>query len=277
MSNNRVAAVQMASGPNLSANLESAAKLLKKAQRERAALAVLPEYFALMGSEAELLAAREQPGSGPIQDFLAAQARRRGLWICAGAVPLASPSDPGLMRSAYLLYDEQGTLVGRYDKIHLFDVTVPGEQVEQYRESDFIEPGREVVVVDTPFGRLGLAACYDLRFPELFRAMLPDGLDLIAIPSAFTAVTGRAHWETLLRARAIENLCYVVAAAQGGFHISGRETWGDSMIIDPWGSVLERRRKGAGVVVQDVDASRVGSIRRLFPTINHRRMSTGHL
>lgn len=277
MSNRRVAAVQMASGPNTSANLETASKLLARALEAGAGLVVLPEYFALMGNEAELLAAREQPGSGQVQDFLAAQARRRRLWICAGAVPIATPGAEHLIRSAYLLYDDSGTLVARYDKIHLFDVTVPGEPVEQYRESAFIEPGQEVVVADTPFGRLGLAACYDLRFPELFRAMLPGGLDVIAVPSAFTAVTGRAHWETLLRARAIENLCYVVAAAQGGFHISGRETWGNSMIIDPWGSVLERRRKGAGIVVQDIDPSRIGSIRRIFPTISHIRMSTGHL
>jgi len=277
MSNTRVAAVQMASGPNLSANLESAGKLLKRARDAGATLAVLPEYFALMGSAAELLSAREQPGSGPIQDFLAAQARKRKMWICAGAVPIATPTSNERIRAAYLLYDDSGRLVARYDKVHLFDVSIPGEHVEEYRESAFIEPGDEMVVADTPFGRLGLAACYDLRFPELFRAMLPGGLDMVAVPSAFTAITGRAHWEPLLRARAIENLCYVVAAAQGGFHISGRETWGNSMIIDPWGSVLERRRTGAGVVVHDVDASRVGSIRRIFPSISHIRMSTGPL
>ena len=184
-------------------------------------------------------------------------------------------SAPERLRAAYLLYDDTGQLIARYDKMHLFDVTVPGEEVEQYRESRFIEPGDRVVVADTPFGRVGLAASYDLRFPELFRAMVRGGLDVIAVPSAFTAVTGRAHWETLLRARAIENLCYVVAAAQGGFHISGRETWGNSMIVDPWGSVLERKRKGTGLICHDVDAGRIASIRRVFPTINHMRMNTG--
>ena len=273
MTANRVAAIQMASGPNLGANLESASRLLGAAEDGGARLAVLPEFFALMGSGADLIAAREEDGHGPIQDFLRSEARRRHLWLCAGGVPLRASTDDRL-RAAYLLYDDSGRQVARYDKIHLFDVAVPGSDCERYCESAFIEAGDSVVVADTPFGRLGLAACYDIRFPELFRAMLPGGLDLIAVPSAFTAATGRAHWETLLRARAIENLCYVVAAAQGGFHLGGRETWGDSMIVDPWGGVLGRLRKGTGMVLHEVDANRTGSLRRIFPSISHIRMTT---
>ena len=275
MTTSRVAAVQMASGPNVVANLQDVARHIATARADGAALVVLPEFFALMGAcDADLVAAREVPGAGAIQDFLAAKGRQHGICLVAGGVPLATGA-PDRIRAAYLLYDEHGTLRARYDKLHLFDVTVPGSaHAERYSESAFIERGREVVVADTPFGRLGLAACYDLRFPEMFRSMLADGLDLIAVPSAFTAITGRAHWETLVRARAIENFCYVVAAAQGGFHVGGRETFGDSMIVDPWGSILARRRKGGGVVVHDMDPSRIASIRRAFPAIDHIQIAT---
>jgi len=163
--------------------------------------------------------------------------------------------------------------VARYDKMHLFDVTVESSG-EVYAESSTIEPGDSPVVLDTaPFGKLGLAVCYDLRFPELFRSLLDRGVELIAVPSAFTAVTGRAHWETLVRARAIENLCYVVAAAQGGYHINGRETHGDSMIVDPWGTIMDRLSRGSGVVVAEFDRARIASIRHNFPTVKHRRIT----
>jgi predicted amidohydrolase len=266
-----VAAIQMASGPNVSANLLEAKKLIDRAVEAGACLVVLPENFAVMGAtELDKVQARESFGAGPIQDFLAQQAARHDIWIVGGTIPL-STGEPSKIRAATLVYDDKGRLVGRYDKLHLFDVHIE-ETGENYTESATIEAGDQVVVVDTPCGRLGLAVCYDLRFPELFRAMLDQGIEVIALPSAFTAITGRAHWETLVRARAIENLSYVIAAAQGGYHLSGRETHGDSMIVDPWGVVLQRIPRGTGFITADVDYQRLASIRRNFPTVQHRRL-----
>jgi predicted amidohydrolase len=266
-----VAAIQMASGPNVSANLLEAKKLIERAVEAGACLVVLPENFAVMGAtELDKVQARESFGAGPIQDFLAQQAARHDIWIVGGTLPL-STGEPSKIRAATLVYDDKGRLVGRYDKLHLFDVHIE-ESGENYTESATIEAGDQVVVVDTPCGRLGLAVCYDLRFPELFRAMLDQGIEVIALPSAFTAITGRAHWETLVRARAIENLSYVIAAAQGGYHLSGRETHGDSMIVDPWGVVLQRIPRGTGFITADVDYQRLASIRRNFPTVQHRRL-----
>jgi predicted amidohydrolase len=266
-----VAAIQMASGPNVSANLLEAKKLIERAVEAGACLVVLPENFAVMGAtELDKVQARESFGAGPIQDFLAQQAARHDIWIVGGTIPL-STGEPSKIRAATLVYDDKGRLVGRYDKLHLFDVHIE-ETGENYTESATIEAGDQVVVVDTPCGRLGLAVCYDLRFPELFRAMLDQGIEVIALPSAFTAITGRAHWETLVRARAIENLSYVIAAAQGGYHLSGRETHGDSMIVDPWGVVLQRIPRGTGFITADVDYQRLASIRRNFPTVQHRRL-----
>ena len=269
----RIAVVQMASGPKVPANLDEAARLLADAAARGAKLAVLPENFALMGrSIKENLEIREQPGSGPIQDFLAQQAQQNGMWLVGGTIPMQTES-PDKVRAACILFDDNGAQIRRYDKIHLFDVLVNGDSQERYAESETIDAGGELAVVDTPFGRLGLAVCYDLRFPELFRAMVVEGTEIIALPSAFTAVTGRAHWETLIRARAVENLCYVLAADQGGFHVSGRETYGDSMVVDPWGTILDRLPKGPGVIVQDIELERVHQLRRSFPAIDHIRLT----
>lgn len=272
MAKHRFAAIQMASGPMVAANLEEAARLIAEAARRGADLVVLPESFALIGDDsAAMLAARETPGAGPIQEFLRRQARQNRLWICAGAVPLACGREDKV-RPAYLLYDKAGRQVARYDRIHLFDVTVVGATTERYQESQVMDAGGDVVVTQTPFGRLGMAASYDLRFPELFRAMVVAGVDVVLLPAAFTSVTGKAHWEPLVRARAVENLCYVVAAAQGGYHSNGRATHGDSMIVDPWGTILERLTKGSGVILSEIDSERIERIRASFPTIDHIRL-----
>lgn len=268
----RVAALQMVSGPDVEANLETASALLEEAVAAGARLAVLPENFACMPiREADRLEIAEPAGSGPIQTFLSRRARELSTWIVGGTLPVRD--DGALPFSASLVYDADGGLVARYDKIYLFDVSLPSSS-ESYAESAFAEPGRAPVVVDSPAGRLGLSVCYDVRFPELFRGMLDQGLQTIALPAAFTAVTGRAHWETLLRARAIENLSWVIAAAQGGRHANGRETWGASMVVDPWGKIVDRLDKGTGVVVADIDFHRQEEIRRTFPALDHRLAPT---
>lgn len=270
----KLAAVQMASGPNVTANLLEAERLIRAATEQGAGLVVLPENFAFKGKrDSDLLALREHPGEGPLQDFLARVAARFGIWLVGGTVPLFA-EDPERLRGACLVYDAHGTIVGRYDKIHLFDVKVPGSD-ERYEESATIEAGDRILVLDSPFGRLGIAVCYDLRFPEIFRCMLDDGMELLAIPSSFTAITGKAHWEALVRARAIENLAFVVAAAQGGYHMDGRETHGHSMIVDPWGSVLAEAPRGAGFVCAPVDEELRASVRRNFPAIYNRRLKCG--
>ena len=270
-----VAAVQMASGPNVSANLGEADRLIAQAVDGGAKLVVLPENFAHMSTgEGDWLAVRETDGSGRIQDFLAAQAQRHGVWLVGGTIPLESPR-PDRYRAACLVYDDSGQRVARYDKLHLFDVTVKAAVEERYAESSTIDPGSQPVVIDSPFGRIGLAVCYDLRFPELFRCMLDQGMEVITLPSAFTAVTGRAHWEVLVRARAVENLSYVIAAGQGGFHVGGRETFGNSMIVDPWGAILGQLPRGPGVIGADIDLERVASIRKTFPATEHRRLHCG--
>lgn len=269
----RVSAIQMASGPNINANLLEAGRLIAHAAADGAKIIVLPEDFALIGLDQDKLKAREADGKGPIQDFLAHHAARHGVWIVGGTVPLVADA-ADKVRAACLVYDATGKRVARYDKIHLFDVYLE-ETGEKYTESLTIEPGKSTVVIDTPFGRIGLAVCYDLRFPELLRAMLDRGFEIVTLPAAFTAITGKAHWESLVRARAIENLCYVVAAAQGGYHLSGRETYGDSMIVDPWGVVLDRLPRGSGIVSASLDPKRLHSIRRNFPSIEHTRLHCG--
>ncbi|MCG6887504.1 MAG: carbon-nitrogen hydrolase family protein [Proteobacteria bacterium] len=267
----RVAAIQMASGPKVSANLTEAARLIRNAVQAGAELVVLPENFAIMGnSEQDKLKIREEEGSGQIQSFLAEQAARNRIWIVGGTLPLVA-SDSDHIRAACLLYDDKGEVKARYDKVHLFDVHLP-ENSETYNESATIEPGTSTTVVDTPFGKLGLAVCYDLRFPELFRHMVDKGVEVIAVPSAFTAITGKAHWDVLVRSRAIENLSYLIAAAQGGYHINGRETHGDSMIVDPWGVVLDRLPRGSGVVIADLDLDKIRNTRRHFPVLEHRKI-----
>jgi nitrilase len=270
----KVAALQMTSGPDVGANLAQARTLLEEAAALGAQMAALPENFSFMGlQDADKRAVAEKDGSGPVQDFLGATARRLGLWIIGGTVPLLSGTD-GRVAAASLVYDAEGRRAGRYDKIHLFDVDLP-EKAERYRESANVAPGARAVLVDTPLGRLGLSVCYDVRFPELYRHLSAQGAQLLAIPSAFTAPTGRAHWETLLRARAIENLCYVIAPAQSGFHPSGRETYGDSMIVDYWGRILARVPRGRGCAVASVDPARQAQVRRSFPALVHRKFPEG--
>jgi len=261
----KVAAVQMASGPNVAGNLSEARRLIEKAADQGARLVVLPEYFPIMGlSETDKVKVREQPGSGVIQSFLSETARKHKIWLVGGSIPLAA-SSPDKVLNTTLVFDEHGEQVARYDKIHLFNLVLGNEQ---YHEARTIESGNQVVVVDSPFGRIGLAICYDLRFPELFRAM--KDVDIIVLPAAFTETTGKMHWEVLVRARAIENLAYVVAAAQGGYHVSGRETHGHSMIVDPWGRVLDQLARGSGVVVAEVNPSYQASLRASLPALSHR-------
>jgi nitrilase len=267
----KVAAIQLATGPNVAANLMKVERLVAEAASSGASLVVLPENFGFMGEhDRDLLGHREQPGDGPLQHFLAQTASRYGVWIVGGTVPLIT-EDPDKVRAACLLFDDRGRQVARYDKIHLFDVQVPGSN-ESYAESKIIEPGGEAVVVDSPLGRLGLAVCYDLRFPEIFRCLVDRGMQVLVLPASFTAVTGRAHWEILVRARAIENLSYVVAAGQGGYHVSGRETFGHSMIVDPWGAILAQAPRGSVCVMAKLDLDLQDSIRRSFPTLEHRRL-----
>lgn len=263
----RVAAIQMASGPSVTANLEEAARLIEEAVAQEAKLVVLPEYFCIMGmKDTDKLAVREQPGSGQIQGFLSQTAKRLGIWLVGGSVPLASP-DPNKVYNSCLVYDDQGKLVARYDKIHLFGLQMGNER---YAEERTIKAGGQVVTVDSPFGRIGLSICYDLRFPELFRMM--NGVDIILAPAAFTAITGKAHWEVLVRARAVENMAYVIAPGQGGYHVNGRETNGDSMIVDPWGVVIERLPRGAGAVVATIDPGYQSSLRTNLPALSHRTL-----
>lgn len=260
----------MTSGPLVEPNLAEAERLLAMAAQTGARLAVLPENFALMPSkDAERMAAAEADGTGPIQDFLAAAARRHRVWLVGGTIPLRS-GDATKVRAACLLYDDSGKRVARYDKIHLFDVRLGNG--ERYYESNGIEAGDRPMVVDTPAGRLGLSVCYDLRFPELFRRLVDEGAEIFTVPSAFTAYTGRAHWETLIRARAIENLVFVIAAAQTGRHANGRETYGDSLIVNPWGEVLARQPQGAGVVSAACDLQKLKSLRAQLPSLEHRKI-----
>jgi nitrilase len=260
----------MASGPNVKANLAEAEKLIKIAVQQEAELVVLPENFAIMGiEETDKVKIAEEPGSGLLQKFLREQAVKNNIWLVGGTIPILS-DEPGKVYASCLLYNPQGEMVARYDKIHLFDVTIEATD-ESYTESETIKPGNEVVVVDTPFGRLGLAVCYDLRFPELFRAMVKQKMEICALPSAFTSLTGKVHWESLLRARSIENLSFFIAADQGGYHVGGRETHGDSMIVDPWGLILNRLPQGTGVVVANINVAKLEHTRKMFPALEHKR------
>ena len=263
----KVAAIQMASGPNVAANLDEAERLIDMAVEQGAKLIALPEFFPVMGvKETDKVAVCEEVGKGPIQRFLANQAKKHKVWLVGGSIPLMA-SVPNKVRNSCLVYDDKGKVVARYDKIHLFNLDLGNEH---YHEQATIEPGKEIVTVDTPFGKLGLSICYDLRFPELFRAM--GDVDMIVLPSAFTDTTGKAHWETLVRARAIENLAYVIAPAQGGYHLSGRETHGNSMIVDPWGVILDRLPRGSGVVIAGVNPAYQASLRNSLPALKHRTL-----
>lgn len=266
----KVAAIQMVSGVDLQANLQAARDLLAQAARQGAELAVLPEYFCLMGhQDSDKLAAREAFGSGVVQDWLAGTARELGLWIVGGTLPLAA-SDEAHVRNTSLVYSPAGERVARYDKIHLFKFD---NGRERYDEARVIECGDapqtfELPAQDGRHWRIGLSVCYDLRFPELYRQLRAD---VLLVPSAFTHVTGQAHWELLLRARAVENLAYVVAPAQGGTHENGRRTWGHSMLVDPWGVVLaQREAPGAAVVLGELDGARLAQVRTQLPALDHR-------
>ena len=265
----KVAALQMVSGVSLQANLESARGLLEHAAQAGAELAALPEYFCLMGQrDSDKLAVREPFGEGAVQGFLAKAAKELGLWIVGGTLPLAA-ADDAHVRNTSMVFSPSGERVARYDKIHLFKFD---NGREHYDESRVIERGGDTVAFDLPSRdgrawRIGMSVCYDLRFPELYRALAAD---VLLVPSAFTHVTGQAHWELLLRARAVENLAYVVAPAQGGVHENGRRTWGHSMVVDPWGVVLAQRAEGAGVVIADLDAARQAQVRAQLPALEHR-------
>jgi len=265
----RVAAVQMVSRATVAPNLQEAAELIAAAAAEGARLVALPEYFCLMGREdTDKLAIREEDGQGPLQDFLAAQAAAHRIWLAGGTIPLASPAADRVLNTV-LVFDPAGRRAARYDKIHLFSFQ---RDSESYDEARTIWPGRTPAAFELTEGplrlKVGLSVCYDLRFPELYRSM--NAPDLILVPSAFTATTGRAHWETLLRARAVENLCYVLAPAQGGRHENGRRTHGHSMLIDPWGTVLGQREEGPGIVMGEIDPARIMECRQSLPALRHR-------
>ncbi|MCK5726431.1 MAG: carbon-nitrogen hydrolase family protein [Thiotrichaceae bacterium] len=264
-----VAAVQMASGPQVQANLMEVARLIAEAASQGAELVVLPESFAIMGdSEAATVAIAEVAGEGDIQSFISQCAKKNKVWIVAGTIPIRSDNEKKAYATS-ILFNDKGEQLVRYNKMHLFDVKIC-ESKETYTESDTVAVGKQVVVVDTPFGKLGMAVCYDLRFPEFFREMVDQGAEIFTIPSAFTETTGRAHWEVLIRARAIENLCYVIAPAQGGYHVSGRTTYGHAMLVDYWGNVLESLDKGAGVILAEIDSEKQKMTRQTFPVLDHR-------
>lgn len=270
----KIAALQMVSTPDVGRNLDAAGRLLREAAARGAALVALPEYFCFMGrSDTDKLAIAERDGEGPIQDFLAREAKAHGLWIIGGTLPIVDPrarSEGAKARNANCVYAPDGTRAARYDKLHLFNYD---NGRERYDEAATLEPGTAPVALQCGPLRVGLSVCYDLRFPELYRALMAPPLDLISVPAAFTHTTGRAHWELLLRARAVENQCYVIAAAQGGTHENGRRTWGQSMVVDPWGEVLAQQAEGEGVVLAEVDAERIAAVRTQLPAIRHRRIA----
>jgi len=265
----KLAAVQMVSTPDVARNLDAAAGLIARAAAAGAMLVALPEYFCLMGRrDDDKLAIAEAPGEGPIQRFLATQAREHGLWLVGGTLPLRT-DDARRVRNSSLVFAPDGTLAARYDKMHLFAFD---NGREAYDEGRVLEAGTELVALQAGPLRVGLSVCYDLRFPELYRALMQPPCDLLCVPSAFTYTTGQARWELLLRARAVENQCVVLAPAQGGTHENGRRTWGHSMIVDPWGEVLAQQAEGEGVVLAVVDVQRIGAVRTQLPALRHRRL-----
>jgi predicted amidohydrolase len=265
----KIAALQTVSTPDVDRNLEAAARLIAQAATQGAQLVALPEYFCLMGQrDSDKLAHAEVPGDGPIQSFLSQQARQHRLWLIGGTLPLRAET-PDRARNACCVYGPDGALAARYDKIHLFRFQT---ERESYDEARVLEAGNEPVALQAGALRVGLSVCYDLRFPELYRALCQPPCDVLSVPAAFTYTTGRAHWELLLRARAVENQCYVLAAAQGGTHENGRRTWGHSMVVDPWGEVVAVQAEGEGVVIAEVDVKRLAAVRRQLPALSHRRL-----
>ncbi len=268
-----IAALQMVSTPDVASNLDTARRLIAEAAQAGAQLVALPEYFCLMGHrDDDKLAIAEAPGEGPIQTLLADAARAHGLWVIGGTLPIRSGDDPRRVRNASCVFAPDGLLAARYDKLHLFRFD---NGQESYDEGRVLQAGTAPVTVDAAGLRIGLSVCYDLRFPELYRAMMTPPCDLIAVPSAFTHTTGQAHWELLLRARAVENQCYVIAPAQGGLHENGRRTFGHSLIADPWGEVLAMREEGEGVVLAELDPARIAAVRTQLPALSHRRLGLG--
>lgn len=267
-----VAAIQMTSSHKLNDNLQAAAQLLTQAAQQQAKLVVLPENFAMMGLQPDdKISAQEPFGNGPIQQFLSDQARRYGIWIVAGTIPINA--DAGRVYNTCLVFDDHGNCIARYDKIHLFDVII-NKGSEEYRESTTVKAGDAAMVIDSPVGKLGLSVCYDIRFPELFRLMFNQGAQIFTVPAAFTVPTGQAHWEILLRSRAIENFCYVIAAAQTGTHSNSRKTYGHSMIIDPWGKILTQLPEATGVITTDIDLDYLKQVRANIPVAEHQRIFT---
>ncbi len=263
----KVAAVQMVSTPDVQENLETAAALIAQAVEQGAALVGLPEYFCLMGrKDTDKVAIREEEGSGPIQDFLSRQARQHGIYLVGGTMPMVC-AEPKKVYNTSLVFGPDGEQIARYDKIHLFNFQ---RGTESFDEAASIRPGTEPRVFDGPCGKVGLSVCYDLRFPELYRAL--GAVDLILVPAAFTYTTGKAHWELLLRARAVENQCYVLAPAQGGVHPNGRRTWGQTMLIDPWGEIISQLPEGPGVVTGKIESQRLEEVRAALPALRHRVM-----
>ena len=263
----RIAALQMVSTTQVAQNCETAQKLIAHAARDGAELVALPEYFCLMGrADREKLAVAEAPGSGPIQQMLSRAAREHGIWLIGGTLPIAT-DDPNRVLNANCVYAPDGTLAARYDKIHLFRYD---NGRERYDEGCAIRAGATPTAVQAGPLRVGLSVCYDLRFPELYRALMNPPCDLLSVPAAFTHTTGLAHWELLLRARAVENQCYVIAAAQGGRHENGRRTFGHSMVVDPWGKVIAVQPEGDGVVMAEIDSAQLASVRQQLPALEHR-------
>ncbi len=268
----KVAAIQMCSSENVDENLHVVARLIKEAASHGAELAVLPEMFPIMGKRTtDIMDVKEQYGSGKIQTFLSKLAAQCNIWIVGGTMPI-SCKDSHKVRAACIVYDNKGNQVARYDKIHLFDVVI--SETESYRESDTIEAGDKIVVVDTPIGKLGLGICYDIRFPDLFTQLLNQGAEVIAIPAAFTLKTGKAHWKLLARSRAVENFCYVVGACQGGTHANGRQTYGHSLIVEPWGRVIEEITEPKDAIVYaDIDLKKLYKIRESIPIMKHQKLN----
>lgn len=268
----KFASIQMTSTANVDENLTSASDLIADASGQGANFLLLPENFSFMGhNEHDKVTILEPFGQGLVQNFLSAQAQKYGVWLMGGTIPLTA-SVINKVRPACLLYDPTGKCTSRYDKMHLFDVTVDKDSEESYQESNTMEAGNETVVAKTPLGNIGMSICYDLRFPELYRAMHDKQVHIITVPSAFTATTGAVHWLSLLRSRAIENLCYVIASNQVGRHTNGRETWGHSMIIDPWGSVLDCIKEGSGFAIADIDLEKQKKLRKNFPCLSHQKL-----
>lgn len=271
----KIAAIQMVSTPRVEHNLARAAELVAHAAAQGAELVVLPEYFCLMGrQDRDKLAVAETPGQGPIQAALSALARQHGIWLVGGTLPMALPDDPAHATNTVLVHAPDGTPAARYDKIHLFRFD-DGER--RYDEAATLRPGQQAIAFeargrDGAAHRVGLSVCYDLRFPELYRRLMQPPCSLLVVPAAFTWPTGQAHWELLLRARAVENQCYVIASAQGGRHENGRRTWGHSMVVDPWGTVLAMHDEGEGVVVAELDPAVLERVRRQLPALDHRRL-----